>query len=731
MAAGPTNRSRIGHVHNPWLVPVLAVLSALTFVGVLVLTSYKNFYYDEWDFVSSNRQWDLKLLFLPHNEHWSTIPILVWKLLFLVFGLRSHLPYEAALLAVHLVSVWLLFMLIRRRSGDLPAFAGALTLLVLGSGGTNIVWAFQIGFVGSVAFGLLAMLLLEGDPSYPGRIAPVSAALLCSLMCSGVGLAFLAAVGAELLVDGRRRRFLIALVVPTVAFAAWFLEFGAGLPGTLGAPCPTCVPSGFSADIHKGPIGMSYLVSLAGFVAFGLESAVSGLFGLTSISPVLVAAVAVLLLFHWVRQRKVQRWQLGLAAGAVGWYVLTGLGRIKNGPATAGDPHYLYVGVALVLPMVVDAFRELPWRGLWRPALTIAFAVVLLGNLLQLRDSALNQTDLMRVENAELQTVEAFRGAPDMALDQGIDPVIMPQLRARAYFAAIDELGSPVPHVNSESLRQLPGDAVDRVMVNLFANALTVTADPSRSTEGMPCQDVDSASGATLLFRVHQGQWLMLQPTKGGDAFLSLGFINQPPAEPLQHLQLTAATQEWIHLPNTGKATVWQLQVETLAVGLVRVCSTSRLEFDLRPANVYVAEARSFTFGPGWSAVSDPAASGGRSLRAASGTPKPVGSFGSPFVPAPVAYDIWFRVRVSRTAGTTPEMIFALTDVTANDYVASKTFRSSEASTTYGWLLVASDVAPPSGHLVRFQTNITARLSADWFVDTALMVPSGSPPPGA
>src|ERR1700674_1740118 len=151
---------RVGDVRLSLMARILFGLAALAFAVVLYLTSYANFFWDEWDFVTQVRPWKLDLFLLPHNEHWSAIPILVWKLLFIVVGLRSHIPYEAVLLATHVAAVVLLFTLIRRRSGDLPAFAAALTLLVLGSGSTNIVWAFQLGFVGSVAFGLLAMLLL-------------------------------------------------------------------------------------------------------------------------------------------------------------------------------------------------------------------------------------------------------------------------------------------------------------------------------------------------------------------------------------------------------------------------------------------------------------------------------------------------------------------------------------------------------------------------------------------
>src|SRR5205823_333842 len=160
--------------------------SAIVIASLLFLTRYWNFFYDEWDFVSWYRPSQSTSIWTPHNEHWSTIPILVWKGLFAVFGLSSHVPYEAALLAAHTASVFLLFVYVRRRSGDLLAFAAAATLLVLGSGAADIVWAFQLGFVASVAFGLVGLLIVDGESRTPLRIGTASAALLASLMCSGV-----------------------------------------------------------------------------------------------------------------------------------------------------------------------------------------------------------------------------------------------------------------------------------------------------------------------------------------------------------------------------------------------------------------------------------------------------------------------------------------------------------------------------------------------------------------
>jgi hypothetical protein len=716
-----------GDVRAPWLWPLLIALSLLVSGWVLYLTSYKTFFYDEWDFIIRNRQWDLNLMLLAHNEHWTTIPILVWKLLFVLVGIRSYVPYEAALLAVHILAVLLLFMFVRRHSGDLPAFGAAAILLVLGGGGMDIVWAFQIAFTGSVAFGLLAMLLVDGGTPTTRRIVGASAALLASLMCSGVGLAFLGAAAALILFDREKRRFYPALIFPAVALISWFLFYGAGLPGTPGAPCPTCTVSGFRADIHKGPIGLDFLVSLAFFALSGVRASLGAVFAASpDAATVLLPIVALLFAFRLYRRRRLASWQIAMLAGILGWFTLVGFGRASRGPNGATDSHYLYIGAAFLLPLLADMSREIPWRGLWHAATAMVLALVVLANAWQLHDLALSQTELMQSEKAKLQTVAAFRGAPDMDLDRSLDERVMPQLKAGAYLAAIKELGSPVPSTTPNILSGLHRIAVDEEMVNLFGHALTIGTNASR-TQDMPCQNVDSSAGSTLDFAVPQDQSIFLQSSKAGDAFLFLGFMDPAPSTPLKRFALPPSAPVWVHLPNTGQPAVWRLRIQTLDVGALRVCSP--VSPRVSRADRFYVEFASVMLGSGWSSVPDAGASSGKTARAVEGTLGPDGAFSSGFVPTPNAYDIWFRIRVKKNSGHTPEMTLGVVDVDANKYLVSTTASPDQFGSEYKWILVAANVNPTPGHLLRFQSNVVTKLSTDWYVAQALMVATGSAPP--
>ena len=52
------------------------------------------FWHDEWDFLVTRDGADLHDLLRPHNEHWSTVPILFYRLVWRVFGLKSYAPYQ-------------------------------------------------------------------------------------------------------------------------------------------------------------------------------------------------------------------------------------------------------------------------------------------------------------------------------------------------------------------------------------------------------------------------------------------------------------------------------------------------------------------------------------------------------------------------------------------------------------------------------------------------------------
>src|SRR5450830_1294346 len=76
--------------------PVVVLVTGLVAAGVLLVQSARQlwFFADDWEFLLTRGTVPGKDLglFTPHNEHWSTIPILVFRAIFAVFGAAALPP---------------------------------------------------------------------------------------------------------------------------------------------------------------------------------------------------------------------------------------------------------------------------------------------------------------------------------------------------------------------------------------------------------------------------------------------------------------------------------------------------------------------------------------------------------------------------------------------------------------------------------------------------------------
>jgi hypothetical protein len=154
------NASDVRVPHARLIVVIGALIAS---AAILWLARNLTFYYDEWTFILSAPDWTAATLLKPHNEHPVMITRAIYAVLLSTMGLRSYMPYMAALLAVQAAAVVLLFEVVRRRAGDLVGLGSAALMMVLGTGWENLLWAFQIQFVGSVACGLGMLLALHGE----------------------------------------------------------------------------------------------------------------------------------------------------------------------------------------------------------------------------------------------------------------------------------------------------------------------------------------------------------------------------------------------------------------------------------------------------------------------------------------------------------------------------------------------------------------------------------------
>ena len=406
----------------PRALPIVVAAALIVCAVILWLTRTYTFYFDEWTFISTAPDWTLATYFRPHNEHPAILFRLVYSALLDTVGLRSYLPYMAALVVAHAANVVLLFELVRRRSGDLVALAAALLLLVLGAGWEDLLWAFQMAWLASVALGLGALLAMQN----PRRMALATGLLAASLAFSGIGLAFAVAGTVQLLLTTPRRRDVLWLVPVGIALAAWYVAFGRF--GNHPNPQPT------AGNLLLDPL----------YTLWGMSQSVAGLIGEGGwVGAAVLAAAVAALAWHWWRHGA-DSFEIGAAAGLVAFYLVTGLTRAQLGVQQSGASRYTYIGAVLWLILLAGPARNLPWRGTWRPALTACLFLACFNSAVLLFEFSVAKTAQMERAVADLQALAAERGDPCLDPDGHSDLLVMPQVTARLYYRAVDRYGDPV-----------------------------------------------------------------------------------------------------------------------------------------------------------------------------------------------------------------------------------------------------------------------------------------------
>jgi hypothetical protein len=327
------------------------------------------FFGDEWNFLVgrglSYTPTNPESIWFPHNEHWSTLPVLLWRALYSLFHLGTYWPYILPVLVAQVVVMHLAWR-ISLRAGAEPwvATVAVAVLGFLGAGAEDLAWGFQIGFVGSVVFGLLAFDLLDRRPRpQPRHLVLASLSLLASLMCSTIGDAMV--VGAAVLAFARLpwRRAVAVLAVPVVAYVTWFAGVG---------------HLGLSA--HSDRFTLGTFTALPGYVWDGLTWALGRAFNLEAAGAVILIGLIAWVGWHAVRFLRAQPVLLALCAATVTFYVLAGLGRdISTG--TPDVSRYVYVAIALLTPVLATLLSPRRAPALVRLAAIALLAITLIGNV--------------------------------------------------------------------------------------------------------------------------------------------------------------------------------------------------------------------------------------------------------------------------------------------------------------------------------------------------------------
>ena len=347
-----------------------ARLALAAFIGVevaalslwLVLGRDQWFFSDEWDFLAGRTGGDLGDLFHPHDNHWSTVPILVYRLLWWLFGLRTYLPYLVVVVLLHLTAAALLRAVMRRAGvGPWLSTAAASLFALFGAGYGDIVWAFQIGFNGSLVFGLTHLLLADHDGRVDRRDWLGIVAGFAGLLCSGVGVSMVIVVGLSTLVRRGWRVAALHTVPLGLTYVAWWISLG-------------------REDYANRDISIA---QLARFVRVGVGAAFDAMGQVPGIGLLLGILLIVGLVLAWrpldYRQLRARAAAPGaLLVGAVVFLLFSGAGRASLlGPEFARASRYLHVVTAMALPALAVAADAVARR--WRVLAPLVLVVLLIG----------------------------------------------------------------------------------------------------------------------------------------------------------------------------------------------------------------------------------------------------------------------------------------------------------------------------------------------------------------
>jgi hypothetical protein len=452
---------------------VVFVVYALAMVPLLVHWGDKWWFWaDDWDFLATRTGGDLGDLFRAHYQHWVTLPVLTYRLLWVLFGIRTYVPYQLVAIALHLTTAGLL-RAVMRRAGVRPWMATLVAgvFVLFGAGAENIVVAFQITFVGALAFGLAQLLLADHDGPVGWRDALALLAGLAGLMCSGVAIGMVMIVGIAMLARRGWRIALLQTVPLAVAYAVWALAS----------------PAGQKADGYRSQTPLQVVK----FVGIGVGSAFGRLAQVPFVGFVLVAVLVIGLVIA-VRRGGVRALRgplaipLALLAGAFLFLLVTGLvrsgqaaslaGTHGTGPERARQSRYVYLVAALALPALAIAADTIARR---RRALTIPIVVLLIlgvpGNIEDLRSYA----NLSSVDRA------AFRRevlvAPRLPLAARLPRRLRPSPTASFYGLTLGWLVDSLPSGRIPSPGTLTPSQQSTLELNLvLQRALVPTHDRCR-----------------------------------------------------------------------------------------------------------------------------------------------------------------------------------------------------------------------------------------------------------
>ena len=372
-------------------------------------------------FFTDRRDWTFSALIESHNGHLSIIPAFVYICVFKIFGYDNYEVFRLLALIVHLAICFLVADLVRRRHGWVIATSVGMAVALMGGGWQNILWGFQIGFMGGLLFFLVALRCLQRANNSLGLLWPILTCLSVGLSVASAssGLGSLPVILILTLCGANRRRLWWVGVIPTIIYLVWYSQYG-------GTGMPTSVLSAIPESVAR----------------YG-AAAMSGFFGVDQRWgwPILAIVLLLLLKSLWSH-----RFDVSLLSFPI--FVLVfwlGISYTRGGFGGYGTSRYVYVGAICAILIISDSANirrvEYSSRAFFVKGCVILLAVVAIwGSNSEMQSYA---TYVRRVSDStlgKLVVVEAHReSVPDETI---LVTLLVPVLSAGDYFEAIDDVGS-------------------------------------------------------------------------------------------------------------------------------------------------------------------------------------------------------------------------------------------------------------------------------------------------
>ena len=221
VASASTPRPAVGRSGaTPLVDAAFACLAIATAVWYFHLSRGQSFHHDDWQIV---QRYDdgLASLFRPHNGHLSLLPLLLYRLLFGLVGLRTYTPFRALGLMCLVAMAAAVYCLARAR-------VGAVLALVAGIGVLWLPGTRQFPFLLNFYIPLTAAVVCAAAMTWTRRYGDIAmgAALTVALCSSAVGVSVAVACIVHAALARARWRRWIAILLPMSGWAVWWLTMG-------------------------------------------------------------------------------------------------------------------------------------------------------------------------------------------------------------------------------------------------------------------------------------------------------------------------------------------------------------------------------------------------------------------------------------------------------------------------------------------------------------------------